>query len=144
MKRLILIFTIIGFFFLAFGCQEYSGESGVKFPFGEPDMYGQSAVDTAGDEAENDTIATTKNDLLYANFAIDSTHTIDIVPDDELNTGAVAYLEITNANASVDQTLSFGANIVGNDETLTAGKTSIIHLFYADTSYNVVSVKQID
>jgi hypothetical protein len=136
-KNIILIMPL----FFLFAANEAKAQ--IKYPFGNASVLGQSAVDTSTDVGV-DTLDIS-NRLTFADFAIDSTHTISVNPDERLDAGAMIYMKVeNNTGSSSDNTLSFDANINATDETITAAKTSIIQLFYDGSVFNIVSIKQID
>lgn len=134
MKKLIFLIAILFAFSFTANAQNY--------PFGDVEYFGQTAVDTSTDVG-NDTLTLT-NQVAFADFAIDSTHTISANVS-ELRTGAMFYWKVKNeSESSSDNTLKFDQNIAATDETVTTGKTSMIELFYDGSQFNIVAIKQID
>lgn len=132
MKKLLILLSIV--FAFAFVAEAQS----VNYPFGAAG-YTQSDSDSL-------TLAISVDNLVefveIENTTLDTILTVNCADVSSIKRGAELYV-IATADTS-DREITWGTNLTGGAETVTATKTDIFYFVFDGSTYRLVSAKQTD
>lgn len=135
MKKLLILFTLI--FALTFVNNETQAQA-INYPFGG------AGVTTS----DNDSLTLNLNVYNLVEFVeiesttLDTILTINVPDVSYVRRGAELYIKATADGTNRD--ISFGTNITGTANTVTASKTDILYFIFDGSAYLLVSSNQIN
>lgn len=132
MKRLLILLSIVFAFTVTTQAQA------INYPFGG------AGVTTS--DADSLTLALEVDNLVefvtIDSTTLDTILTINVADVSSVRTGAELYIKATADGT--DRDISFGTNITGTDNTVTANKTDVLYFIFDGSAYLLVSSNQID
>ncbi|MCF8218711.1 MAG: hypothetical protein K9J21_06985 [Bacteroidales bacterium] len=137
MKNLLIL--LIATLALSFISTETTCQN-IRYPYGDASV-SSVTIDNDG-SATADTTSNVWNTLNFKTVTTDSDITLNLDVGDMMD-GSVYYFKV-KADTATNITVSFGDNLTGTDETLTASKTDLYRFVWYIDSFYITSAKQAD